>query len=365
MSRCALLLAVLCLAAVPAGAQESGIFGPTLDAGYPTLRLPLSGDAYLLRTFPLELPAGETVVAYSFARFETPLDAVRFEVLSPAAGVEISRATLAPDSKDTVRWTLTAREAARAQVRLGHPLKGVEWRVEYVAELDRTRQKLALSAQFFVTNRTKIDWRGAQVRFPDGTCATLDLVQGQSAQVPVVVGAEIPYEAVLAYDPARYGNGVTPVIRVVREGTDAFSARCLPAGKVRVFAAGTPREYLGEDSLAFLPASEPLEIKLPAVSDVQVSRRVAKSTQVEPRTDIRDKVVLYHQDDEIEYEVRNLRRVPVTVMVRDKLDGDWNIQKSSMPITKADADSAEWSLTLHAGETQKVTYTVRRLNQQP
>lgn len=365
MPRCALLVAVLSLAAVAAGAQESGLFGPTLSLGAPTIRIPLSGDAYLLRTCTVALPAGETTVAYPFARFETPLDAVRFEVLAPAAGVDVSRANLAPDSKDTVRWVLAAREATEARVRIGHALKGVEWRVEYAADLDRARQRLTLNGQFIVTNRTKLDWRGAQMQLPDGSCQTLDLPQGQTVQVPFAIGTDIPYESALAYDPARYGNGVTPVVRTLRDGTDAFSVRRLLAGKVRLFAAGAPREFLGEDNIALLPANEPLEIRLPAVTDVQVSRRVAKSTQVDPRTDIRDKVVLFHQDDEIEYDVRNLRRAPVTLVVRDKLDGDWSVPKSSLTVAKTDADTAEWSVSLQPGETQKVTYTVRRINQQP
>jgi hypothetical protein len=365
MSRTALLLAVLCLAAVTANAQEPGVIGPILDLGAPTIRVALTGDAYLLRTCKLDLPAGKTVVAYPFARFDTPLDAVRIEVLSPAAGVELSGTTLAPDSKDVVRWTLTAREATAAQIRITHALKGVDWRIEYGADLDRAAQKLNLSGQFIVTNKTKLDWRGAQVQLPDGTCVALDLEQGQTAQIPVAVGAGIAYDCTLMYDPSRYGNNVTPVIRALRDGTDAFCGRRLLAGKVRIFAAGTPREYLGDDSLALLPSAEPLEIKLPGVSDVQVARRVAKSTQVEPRTDIRDKVILFTQDDDIEYEIRNLRRAPVTLLVRDKLDGDWGVQKSSLTVTKTDGDTAEWTTSLQPGETQKVTYTIRRLNQQP
>jgi hypothetical protein len=353
------------LLAVTAAAQEPGLFGPTVQLDAPTLYLPLSGDAYVVRAFTLDLPPGETVIAYPFARFETPLDAVRFEVLSPTSGVQVGGAMLAPESKDVVRWSLTARDRTRAQARISHPLKGVEWRIEYTADLDRTRQKLTLNGQFFLTNRSIIDWHGTRVQFPDGTGATVELPQGQSTQIPVAVAAEIPYEAALVCDPARYGNGVTPIIRAVREGGDAFSRRPLLPGKVRIFAAGVPREYLGEDRLPFLPASEPLEMNLPAVNDVVVVRRVAKSTQVEPRTDIRDKVVLYHQDDELEYEVRNLRRVPVMILVRDKFDGDWIVTKTNVPVNKADADTAEWSVTVQAGETRQVTYTVRRLNQQP
>jgi len=57
--------------------------------------------------------------------------------------------------------------------------------------------------------------------------------------------------------------------------------------------------------------------------------------------------------------------VPVELLVRDDIAGDWSIVNQSDPFKRVDVDTIEFSVKLEPGETRKVTYTARRYNLQP
>lgn len=352
----------LCL---PVGADDTGHVATAVALAEPEIRLPPAGDALVRRTATVALQAGPNLLAFPFGRLDIPLDALELDVVAPAEGVTISDTFIAPDARDTVQWVLSADEEREATLAIAHPLKGIEWRVEYTATMHREAEALTVGADIVLANKSKLDFPAARLELPTGDRVSTALRQNDTFQLAVFAAEAIPYRSLFVYDPARFGGTVTAVLRVLRDRDDPFSTGALPSGRVRIYAPGQPAAYVGEDTIGYLPPRESVDLRLGPVPEVTVARKLVKSTQVEVRSDVRNKLVLFHQDDEVELEVRNLRRSPLVLHVRDRIEGDWSILRHSLPYERIDAATVEFVIPLAAGETRKLAYTARRHNLEP
>ena len=362
-----LILLALCASMVTAlpVAAGAGHLTVAFEPAHPHLRLPFTGDAILTRTVTLPLQAGPNVVSFPFGRLDIPLDAVELDIPETAEGVQAGDVTIAPDARDTAQWLIHAEEACEVGLILTHPLKGIEWRVEYQATVNAETETLDVAGHLSLTNKSRLSFPEVRLELPTGTVETTPLPQQETLQLLLLEVAGIPYRPLFVHDTARFGGAVTALARVVRNGDDIFSSRAVPPGRVSIYGPGRPAVYVGEDTIPYLPPREAVELKLGAVPDVSVSRKLASSTQVEVRTDVRNRLVLFHQDDNVEFEVKNLRRVPLVVNLRDRVQGDWDLLLHSLPFERVDADQMEFLVHVAPGETHRVTYTARRHNLEP
>jgi len=358
----ALLAAVV---AVPALADAPDHLATTVALQESQVRLEPGKDAYVTQTTRIELAEGDNQVAFSFGALGVPLDALDFQVRSASATIAVSELSIQPQDTSVARWTITAADACEAQVALGFPLKGIEWRVEYAATLHSEVSTLDMAANLVLTNKSAIQFPAATLLLPGGLSLTTALKRDETFEAQLYAASSIPYMASLVYDAPRYGGGTAAVIRVLREGDAQFATGPVPAGKVRMYGPGSPGVYLGEADIPYLAPREPVDIKLGAVPDVPVARKLVSATKIDTKSDARDKLVLFNEDDAVELEVKNLRKVPVELLVRDDIAGDWSIVNQSDPFKRVDVDTIEFSVKLEPGETRKVTYTARRYNLQP
>jgi hypothetical protein len=125
----------------------------------------------------------------------------------------------------------------------------------------------------------------------------------------------------------------------------------LPMGRFRVFAAnseGTP-QLAGEDRIAHTPVDGKLSVKLGKAFDIS-----AKRTQtVYKRVGDRGLEVGYRID------VKNHKTVPVTVELRERVQGAWRLMKESEKSKKVDSATRVYSLDLGKSEEVSLSYTVR------
>jgi hypothetical protein len=365
LARRVLPLACLLILPVLAGAGEPAHLAATQLPSGPVLCLSVSGDALLHQRLEVDLAAGPNTLAYPFGRLDVALDALDVQPVSPETGLTLSEVSLTPDARDTAVWQLTADKACRATLQLRHPLKGLEWRLEYAVTLSRDARTCSVAANLVVTNRSKLVFDNVLLRLPGGQQLQTALAQNETFQKRLFMAEEVACEPMTVYDPARYGSAVAAVLRLPRTGNDPFGAGLLTAGKVRFYSGDETHAYLGEDNLPLVAPHERVDLKVGTVPEITATRKVAKTSQLDVKTDIRDKLALYNQEDDIEVELRNQRKTPVSLILRDKFDGDWSLLRPSVPGTRLDADVAEFTVSLEPSEVRKVTYTVRRANQQP
>ena len=60
-----------------------------------------------------------------------------------------------------------------------------------------------------------------------------------------------------------------------------------------------------------------------------------------------------------EIEVKNAKKEPITVTVRESVPGDWKMLEESVKSTKPNASTAEWQVQVPAEGSAKLSYKVR------
>jgi hypothetical protein len=129
----------------------------------------------------------------------------------------------------------------------------------------------------------------------------------------------------------------------------------LPKGRVRVSqvdAADHGLEFIGEDVIDHTPKNERVLVKLGSAFDVVGERR-----QVDFALDSKAKWI----EEEIEVKLRNHKKEPVDVQVRENLFrwSNWTMQSSSAAYEKSDARTLYFAVKVPADGEQTVRYRVR------
>lgn len=128
----------------------------------------------------------------------------------------------------------------------------------------------------------------------------------------------------------------------------------LPAGRIRVNkqdAADGTLEFIGEDAIDHTPQDEKVLIKLGSAFDVVGERRQLHFTVDTSRKNM---------TEEIEVKVRNHKKEPVTVIVKENLYRwvNWQITAKTHDFEKQDARTVHFPVKITAGGEATVRYTV-------
>jgi hypothetical protein len=365
LTRALTCIAVLSLcAAGPVLADEAGRLATAVAAGPVALEIIASGDALVSYTTTLQAPAGESRVAFGLQRMDASLDTARLTVLAAPEGTALGDLVICPEYPGMALCTLQLPVAGTVELRLEHPLKGVEFRVEHGLTVDPGAGTMTVDSTGIMVNRSRLDMPAVHLTLPDGMVCDLGLPRDVEVRVGLQHAPALPYRLAMAYDPARFGTAVAALLRLQWPAAGDPAPRPLLAGPVHV-VAGTPALAVCDDSLPFLAPGEGCDIRLGNVQEVSVTRTLYSSLQTGVRTDVRNKLVLYDMDDQIDYVVANPRNTPATVVIREKPEGDWSVTRCGADWIRLDADNLELTVPLTPGETRKVTCRIRRHFLQP
>jgi len=128
----------------------------------------------------------------------------------------------------------------------------------------------------------------------------------------------------------------------------------LPAGRIRVNKAdptdGT-LEFIGEDAIDHTPKNEKVMIRLGSAFDVVGERRQLQFTVDTSRRSM---------TEEVEVKLRNHKKEPVTVIVKENLYRwtNWQITAKTHDFEKQDARTVHFPVKIAAGGEATVRYTV-------
>ncbi len=143
------------------------------------------------------------------------------------------------------------------------------------------------------------------------------------------------------------------VLVTIANTTQNGLGRDLPAGVVRAYqadAAGA-RQLVGEDALRQTAAGEVMTLSLGQAADVIATRTQTdwRKVEVEP----------FEAESAWTVTLRNRKAMPVTVAVRDRIDGDWQIVDADPPARKEDAGTLAVDVPVPAGGEATLRYRVR------
>ncbi len=305
--------------------------------------------------------------------------------------------------RPTLVVKLDSKQAGDAQVDLSYLTHGLSWAADYVAELSPDEKTINLNGWVTLTNQSGIAYQDAKLQLVAGEVNqyqpqppmpalaesmaadgmrrekmqeqaafeyhlySLDrpttLKENQTKQVALLAADAVPVEKqYLLANVAQLGNNygarigetqrVNAEVRMkIRNEEASHLGIPLPAGVVRVYKAAADGNaiFVGEDHIDHTPNKEELNLLLGRAFDV-----TARGKQVSF-----EKISDYVHESAYEIEVKNAKKEPVTVTVREFVPGDWKMLEESIKSTKPDASTAEWQVQVPAEGSAKLSYKVR------
>jgi hypothetical protein len=305
--------------------------------------------------------------------------------------------------RPTLVVKLDSRQAGDAQVDLSYLTHGLSWAADYVAELSPDEKTINLNGWVTLTNQSGIAYKDAKLQLVAGEVNqyqprppmpmvmgmaedaaaprqkmqeqaafeyhlySLDrpttLKENQTKQVALLAADAVPVEKqyVLA-NVAQLGNNygarigetqrVNAEVRMkIRNEEASHLGIPLPAGVVRVYKAGSGGDaiFVGEDHIDHTPNKEELNLMLGRAFDVTARGKQASFERISDNV----------YENAYEIEVKNAKKEPVTVTVREYVPGDWKMLEESIKSAKPDASTAEWQVQVPAEGSAKLSYKVR------
>jgi len=195
----------------------------------------------------------------------------------------------------------------------------------------------------------------------------------ETKQVEFVRATNIHGQRIYVYDGARtdqyayynpeqirnepnYGTASNPKVWVMEEFKNADTNHLgipLPKGKLRFYRRDTDGhlEFVGENTIDHTPKDETIRVYTGNTFDVVGERK---------RTNFHVDSNHNWMEESFEIKVRNHKKEPVNVRVVEHLYRwtGWKLIEQSFPSRKADAQTAEFPITIAPDSEQIVTYTV-------
>lgn len=345
----------------------AGEVGLSATFGAPCLVVTRQAGVHVMREVEVPLAAGQNRLSFDFAQVAADPATANLTVLSPSSGVKLVE--LQQSGSDAARpvWVLEAAAPATCRLRLAYAVKGMDTSLSYGVALQPTTRTLSLEGFLSLRNGSSETFTNTTVVIPSGQRLTVDLKPGATVQQRLFGFADLPYEASYLYDNSRFRDSVRAIVTVARAANGELNRQSLPAGPVKVTAAGPDglASFVADTSLPYSPPQEKIELDLGAVPEITTTRVRVRSDQRNAQSDIYRKPVLFDLEEQYDLTFENHRPAAAAVRVIEHVSGQWELLRSSLPGQKTDTGTVEFAQRLQPGEKQVLSYTVKRLNVEP
>jgi hypothetical protein len=341
------------------------------------------------------------------------------QILPHNAGVRLPELPGGLLSRPTLVWDIAANRAGAHKTRVSYQTNGITWwsdyNVTYEEGSNANACKLDIGAWVSIVNQSGASYPEAKLKLvagdvqrvaPPGQVVRADMAARAMAREERVAGFEekaffeyhlytlgrsttipdnstkqielfpaargVPCEKTLVYYGLTPGYGFLPnpvtdrnygtqsnkkvdVYLSFRNAKENNMGMPLPSGRIRVNkldSADATLEFIGEDKIDHTPRNEQVLIKMGSAFDVVGERR-----QVNFSVDSSRKTMT----EEIEVKLRNHKREPVAVVVKENLYRwvNWQITHKSHEFKKQDARTIHFPVKVASDGETTVRYTVQ------
>ncbi len=308
------------------------------------------------------------------------------------------------DRPTLVTELLSARAGAQT-LELSYLSGGLSWKADYVAELNGADSALDLNGWVTLTNTSGTAYPSAKLQLVAGDVNRVRDELRQAAGMARLAKAEAPasnmqQESLFEYhlytlqrpttiadnqtkQVALLSAGGVPVVKeLVLQGSDYYyrssvggigqkmkvgvfvqfenrdSSRLglpMPKGVVRVYKKDSSgnAQFVGEDAIDHTPKNENVRLKLGEAFDVTADKKQTDFRRREPGNK-----ASYVFESAYEIVLRNAKKEPATVVVREPVPGDWTMLEESSRHAKVAAGTAEWRVAVPAEGSATLRYRV-------
>jgi len=303
--------------------------------------------------------------------------------------------------RPTLSMLLDAPRDGAQQAELTYLANEIGWKADYVANLAADGQHMQLNGWVTLTNKSGTAYDNARLQLVAGSLNRVrersdmqplarpkaamalnaaapmneeklgdyhlytlahptTILNNQTKQVALMSADNIPVQREYVLEAGTvYGwyqaphpdvqKGLKPSALLHFENRGGDLGIPLPAGTVRVYVrdSGDAAQFVGEDAINHTAKGEKLALRLGEAFDITADRT---------QTDFK---VLGKRSSQSSYriEIRNADPRPVTVTVREPLQGDWNIPAENLPHVKESSGAATWKVAVPGSGSAMLEYT--------
>ena len=308
--------------------------------------------------------------------------------------------------RPTLVTSLHSGRAGSQTVELSYLSGGLAWKADYVAELNAADSALDLNGWVTLTNTSGTAYPNARLQLVAGDVnrvreelrvaarARGDLAKAQAAPASMAQESLFEYHLYTLQRPTTIADNQTkqvsllaaggvPVTKeLVLQGNDYYyrasvggigqkmkvavfvqlenreTSRLgmpLPKGVVRVYKKDSSgnAQFVGEDRIDHTPRNETVRLKLGEAFEVTADKKQTDFKRREPTNQ-----ASYVYESAYEIVLRNAKKEPATVVVREPVPGDWTMIEQSQRHTKVAAGTAEWRIPVPAEGSTTLRYRV-------
>jgi hypothetical protein len=307
--------------------------------------------------------------------------------------------------RPTLVMALDNAGAQQQDLELSYLTGGLAWKADYVVELNPNEDKLDISGWVTLTNTSGATYRNAKLQLVAGDVNQVTpqvmarggvmamapapmqkarsdmaeeslfeyhlytltrpttIAENQTKQVSLLSASGVPVRKELLLQGSDYyyqsSNGdlgqkikVGVYIEFDNKETSQLGMP-LPKGIIRVYKkdkAGNV-QFIGEDKVDHTPKNETVRLKLGDAFDVTADKKQTDFKKLSGNSK-------YNYVFESAYEIvlKNAKKEPVVVTVREPMPGDWQVLSESHPHTKGASNTAVWKVTVPAEGNTKLVY---------
>ncbi len=318
--------------------------------------------------------------------------------LAPPGQVELPDLPGGLRIKPTLQWLLDSKVKGERKLEITYCTSGLTWRADYVLMLNEDDTQASLNGWVTLNNTSGTTYENAKLKLVAGTIHRVSrpsvnrgleeygyakamaapggfkqesffeyhlyslqrpttLHDREVKQVSLLstgdfkVSKQLEYTTSCTYngDPERLDH---PEVKLTFANSAANGLGMpLPEGIVKVYKrdASGSRELVGEDRIEHTPRDEQVWLTLGKSFDVTALKQVVGQRSLGNQVREYDCLV----------RLKNHKDTPVQVVVKQKMHGTWRLLKASAEGAKTDAYTEQWTLTVPAGGSAELTYTVR------
>ncbi len=290
----------------------------------------------------------------------------------------------------TLEWTLASDISGKREAEISYLTGNISWHAEYIAQLDKDDKNLRLSGWVSLDNQSGKTYRDAKLKLVAGEVnrvmpparakgvmyeAMAADASGQgfeeksffeyhlyTLQRPTTI-ADSETKQVSLFEPAstavkklyRYeampGSTDVNVVVTFKNSEAAGLGMPLPAGKMRITKLDSDgsEEFVGEDAVNHTPRNEEVELRVGNAFDIVAEMAIVDSRRISDRV----------REETVEVKLRNRKTEDVTINVRYRLYGDWQVLESNFEYLKKTAQQLEFTVPAEADQETVLKFRIR------
>lgn len=299
-------------------------------------------------------------------------------------------------AEPTLSVMVDSKRAGRRSANLTYLSGGLSWRADYVLLFDEAAKKMNFQGWATLTNNTKTTFKDVktsliaghvgnknrgrynnynnrtvrsggteqspQERIGDNYLYPLPgrttIASSQTKQVGFIDAVGVAADKSYEYESRGFQTIKNPVnaeVRIVFSNSRKTGlGEALPKGTIRVYTKDKEgrSQFIGEDAISHVAGGSDLALKIGEAFDVTIKPTLVSQERVSSR----------RTDSSMKYEIKNAKKQPVKVTVRQQLWGwrtEYDIRAESHDSRTPDAYSKVWTVDVPAEGTTELSYTIR------